>query len=193
MIHLFSKNRHWLMGMGLLLSLAISAHGQTPIRVDQATTVEYVRSCQKPNGAFGPIDQVYTDVAWTFPAVRTLQLLGASLPDTDSCLANGGQSWMEKAPWKNGPWYWSFYQKASLYALYGRNDHREPGMIPGSSWEFTYVPRKSYTEFRDYLNGAFFDMESLWHMTAGVLALGGKIENTDAVAKFIRSKQLATG
>ncbi len=193
MIHLFLKNKFSLIGIGLLLSLANPAKGQTHVRTDSHATVEYVLSCQKPNGAFGPIDHAYTDVAWTYPAVRTLQLLGAPLPDADSCLTNGGQSWMEKAPWKNGPWYWSFYQKAHLYALYGRDDHHEPGITRGSSWEFTYVPRKNYTEFRDYFKGVFFDMESLWHMTAGILALGGDIHKTDEVTKFIAGKQSSSG
>lgn len=179
--------------IGLFLWPTASANAQQAVRIDSRTTTTFVRSCQKPNGAFGPIDQAYTDVAWTYPAVRTLQLLGVPLPDADSCLFNGGQSWMEKASWKNGPWYWSFYQKAMLYSLYGRNDHHEPGIEPGSSWKLTYVPRKNYTEFRDYLNGAFFDMESLWHMTAGLLALGGSIQEDGAVESFINEKQLPDG
>lgn len=188
------KNKFLLVvGIGLLLWPTVSTNAQQTIRVDGRNTIAFVLSCQKPNGAFGPVDQAYTDVAWTYPAVRTLQLLGAPLPDADSCLSNGGQSWMEKAPWKNGPWYWSFYQKAMLYSLYGRHDHREPGVEPGSSWELTHVPRKNYTEFRDYLKGSFFDMESLWHMTAGILALGGNIRETSVVESFINGNQLPDG
>ena len=32
--------------------------------VDAESVVKYVESCRKPNGAFGPKDQEYTDAAW---------------------------------------------------------------------------------------------------------------------------------
>ncbi|HMR19475.1 MAG TPA: prenyltransferase/squalene oxidase repeat-containing protein [Sphingobacterium sp.] len=194
MMCLILKNKYLLViAIGVCCVWTIPLKGQQTVQLDSRNVIEYVLSCQKPNGAFGPGDQAYTDVAWTYPAVRTLQLLGTPLPAADSCLSNGGQSWMEKAKWKNGPWYWSFYQKALLFALYGRHDHQEPEIVPGLSWKLSYVPRKNYTEFRNYLKGEFFDLESLWHTTAGIQALGGNIRETSTVADFVAGKQLSDG
>ncbi len=41
---------------------AFSAERETEINAESA--VAYINSCRKPNGAFGPADQDYTDAAW---------------------------------------------------------------------------------------------------------------------------------
>ena len=48
------------------------------VAVDADSVVKYVLSCRKPNGAFGPIDQEYTDLPWNYAAVWSVQTLGAA-------------------------------------------------------------------------------------------------------------------
>lgn len=59
------------------------------VSVGPKTVVEYVRSCRKANGAFGPLDQEYTDAAWNYPAVHALLLLGEPVADQGSILKHG--------------------------------------------------------------------------------------------------------
>src|SRR5690606_563371 len=53
--------------------------------------IAYVMNCKKPNGAFGPMDQEYTDAAWNFPAVMIREMLEVPLTEfeTQAILANG--------------------------------------------------------------------------------------------------------
>ncbi len=59
------------------------------VSVGTDAVVEYVRSCRKANGAFGPFDQEYTDAAWNYPAVHTLRLLAVEIPKKKAILQNG--------------------------------------------------------------------------------------------------------
>src|SRR5262245_46868668 len=54
--------------------------------VDADSVGAYVRSCLKPNGAFGPVDQEYTDAAWNYPAVLTLSLMGEGVENQQAIL-----------------------------------------------------------------------------------------------------------
>jgi hypothetical protein len=60
-----------------------------PVSIGADAVVQYVRSCRKANGAFGPFDQQYTDAAWNYPAVHTLRLLGVQIPKNEAILDNG--------------------------------------------------------------------------------------------------------
>lgn len=161
--------------------------------VDGQSVSEFIMSCRKPNGAFGPLNQNYTDLAWTYPAVHALRILNTRIDNDASAFANGHQSWMEKNPWKNGPWYWSFYQKAMLFKLYNKKDEFEEDVRFGQSWTLKYVPRKSYTEFRNYPRGEFFDMSSLSHMVVAIDALDGKVINPDYAKDYIIRRQAPGG
>lgn len=59
------------------------------VTVDANSVVAYIESCRKPNGAFGPRDQEYTDAAWNFPAVHVLRLLGEPIKQREQVLAHG--------------------------------------------------------------------------------------------------------
>lgn len=51
--------------------------GET-VAVDADSVLKYVATCKKPNGAYGPVDQEYTDLPWNFAAVWALQTLHAN-------------------------------------------------------------------------------------------------------------------
>ena len=70
----------------LLANVSSLIAQETP---DVASTIAYVRQCRKPSGAFGPIDQEYTDAAWNYPAVRSLQLLEQPLDNSAAIVRHG--------------------------------------------------------------------------------------------------------
>lgn len=183
----------WLSSLVVLtLQTGAIATAQT-VRGDADAVVHYVLSCQKQNGAFGPLEQAYTDVAWTYPAVYTLKLLNIPVPNADSCLRNGQQAWIEKAPWKNGPWYSSFFQKTDLYRLFGKEGPLEEGIAPGKSWQLAFKPRTSYLELRNYHTGEFFDLASLWCIVGTTKHLRASVANPEAANTFISSRQTSAG
>ncbi|WP_373511495.1 prenyltransferase/squalene oxidase repeat-containing protein [Persicitalea sp.] len=170
-------------------------HGTTAqtVQVDADAAARYVLSCQKSNGAFGPYDMDYTDLAWTYPAVYALKLLDVPVPNADSCFKNGRQAWIEKASWKNGPWYWSFSQKVDLYRLFGQPGADEEGVAAGVPWKLHYKPRTSYRELRKYPEGEFFDLTSLWHLVGSAQTLRSPIANPEVVKAFILQRQAPGG
>lgn len=161
--------------------------------VDAAAAVRYIRSCRKPGGGFGPAAMAYADLAWTFPAVAGLKLLEEEIADPEACYEQGGKAWIEKAGWKNGPWYWSLHQKTRLYQLLERSGPMEADFPMRQVWSVHYVPRTNYTEFRTYVDGAFFDMASLWYLTEAIYATGGSLENPETVRQYVLSRQAPAG
>ncbi len=183
---------HWFFIICLATGISCNLSAQT-VPVDADAAARYALSCQKPNGAFGPYDMNYTDVAWTYPAVYTLKLLDVPVPHADSCFKNGQQAWIEKAPWKNGPWYWSFFQKVDLYRLFGQPGPNEPGVAVGSPWKLYYKPRTSYLELRKYPEGEFFDLASLWQLVSSAQTLRSSIANPEMVRAFVTDRQAPGG
>lgn len=179
--------------LALFVVLAGELADAQPVTVNADAAVRYVLSCQKPNGAFGPTEMAYTDLAWTYPAVYTLKLLKAPIPNVDSCFRNGQQAWIEKAAWKNGPWYWSFFQKTDLYRLLAQKGPEEEGVTLGKSWQLRFKPRTSYLELRKYPEGEFFDITSLWYLVASAKNLNGQITNPGIASEFIRERQAKAG
>ena len=162
--------------------------------VDSRSVVNYLLEHQKKNGAFGPDNKEYTDLAWNYPAVNALMLLGSDIPREKECFENGNKSWMELNPWKNGPWYWSFYQKANLYQLFKNKDNDfEEGIQRGQEWNILYKPRKGYLELREYQNGFFFDIPSLSYLINGIKLVDGKVLNKVYVADYLKTRQSDNG
>lgn len=176
----------------ILNPFSFLSFGQKKI-VNSQSAIEYVLNQQKPNGAFGPKNKEYTDLAWTYPAVHTLKILKSSLPDEKSCFENGNQSWIEKESWRNGPWYWSFYQKANLYNLYNKKDVFEYDVDFNQNWTLQFKSRKGFAELREYPQGIFFDMSSLWHMISAIKSLDGTITNPEYIGDYINKRQLKNG
>lgn len=163
------------------------------IVVEAQSVIDYVLRLQKQNGAFGPENKEYTDLAWTYPAVQTLKILKSDIPNEDSCFVNGNKSWIEIEAWRNGPWYWSFYQKANLYNLCNRKDSFEHDVNFGQKWTLQFKPRKGYLETRDYPQGIFFDMSSLWYMISAIEMLDGTITNPEYIQSYINARQVKNG
>lgn len=161
--------------------------------VDAETIIDYILSCQKSNGGFGPLDMEYNDLAWTYPAVHALTILGSDIPNPDSCYKNGRQSWIEKVSWRNGPWYWSLHQKVNLYKVMNKTGFLEDGFLPDKEWVLQFKPRTNYTEFREYTDGYFFDMASLWNVVEAIDILNGTIENKEFVKNYILHRQTNSG
>src|SRR5262245_22816548 len=98
------------------------------IVVDADSVAKYVESCRKSNGAFGPIDQDYTDAAWNYPAVRTLQLLGKPIARPEAVLAHGVGTPAGHAGFGH---YHFFHQHATRSALGGaiKPGHRKVAVM----------------------------------------------------------------
>ena len=56
---------------------------------DKDSVVEYLESCRKANGSFGPVDQAYSDAAWNYPAVATFTTLGEAVARPGAILKHG--------------------------------------------------------------------------------------------------------
>ncbi|MGM0377650.1 MAG: prenyltransferase/squalene oxidase repeat-containing protein [Bacteroidota bacterium] len=186
-------SNHLISFIFLILLLNITPSGFSNEKINLHSVKNYILSCQKQNGAFGPYNMEYTDLAWTYPAVHTLKILGIDIPYADSCYINGGKAWIEKANWKNGPWYWSLHQKANLYKLMNIEDSLEEGFPKGKSFTLQFLPRESYIESRSYLSGNFFDMTSLWNLVEAISVMEGQINNPPEIRKYIVSRQAGNG
>ena len=84
--------------------------------LDADSVVQYVLSCRKENGAFGPTDQDYTDAAWNFPAVKTLALLGEEIDRPQQVIDNG----LGYPPGHVGYGHWQFLHQHGLRKQLGR-------------------------------------------------------------------------
>lgn len=73
----------------VLITCFVVPSSAEEVTVDAESVVRYVESCRKPNGAFGPIDQEYTDAAWNYPAVWTLQMLNREIANPDAIEKHG--------------------------------------------------------------------------------------------------------
>src|SRR5690554_6099629 len=174
----------------LLSSISLNAQEK---EINAGSAVDFLLSMQKSNGAFGPLNKEYTDLAWTYPAVHALKILQVPIPQEEAAFTNGNRSWNEKRGWKNGPWYWSFYQKAHLFHLYNKKDNFEDDVTFGQDWTLRYEPRKGYGEFRTYPKGQFFDMSSLWHLSGSIEFLEGSVKNIEYVREYIEKRQAKDG
>ncbi|KAA5824798.1 terpene cyclase/mutase family protein [Algibacter amylolyticus] len=162
--------------------------------IDASSVVSYLIDHQKENGAFGPHNKEYTDLAWNYPALHTLKILGAEIPREKEAFENGNKSWIEINSRKNGPWYWSFFQKAHLYKLFNStNVDFEIGVKRNQNWEIKFKPRKNYLEVRGYTKGHFFDIPSLWHMLGALYLLDGNVSNKEYVENYLIKRQAENG
>ena len=99
-----------LVAQGFAFRTSSPARAEDVVRVSAESTVRFILSCEKSNGAFGPFEQEYTDLAWNYPAVHALHLLGESVSRAKDCYRNGTTSF-GKTP------FWSRYQQRLLGSL----------------------------------------------------------------------------
>lgn len=150
------------------------------VTVDAETIKHYLLSCRKPNGAFGPIEQDYTDLAWNYPAVHALRLLNVDIPDVDRCIRNGSLP-SQRMPLAG------VYQKAMLDHILGkRSDSKWK-----RSWTLEFGQREAFS--LDEGRGVFHDMESLWHLVAAITISGGRVANSDEIRKKVADYQERDG
>ncbi len=170
--------------------------------VDAHATVKYLLRHQKPNGAFGPIDQQHSDLAWNYPAVHALVLLGTEIPRREQCLQNGQWAAFREPDAHRTNLHWDLYQKVQLNVLLspkGKPPHvfprqRDDGKtIPlGKAWKLTYEDRKG-NYYGPYGMGVYYDLSTLWFMTSALVSLGGTIDNMEEVKQFILPRQTDSG
>jgi len=162
--------------------------------LDASSIISYVLNHQKDNGAFGPHNKEYTDLAWNYPAIHTLKILDATIPREKEAFENGNKAWIEMNSRKNGPWYWSFFQKAHLYNLYNiSSTNFEEGVKRNQNWDIQFKARKTYLETNTYKKGYFFDISSLWHMIGALHLLDGNITSKNDVENYLKMRQVENG
>ncbi|MFH1718769.1 MAG: prenyltransferase/squalene oxidase repeat-containing protein [Planctomycetota bacterium] len=196
-----------------LMSVAVVLMGQAAngkdVKVDSAATVKYLLSCQKANGAFGPIDQEYSDLAWNYPAVHALTLLNVDIPRAADCLDNGQWAAFRQPDAHRTNLHWDLYQKTHLNLLLaakikGRDIDVFPGqrkslgllteddrrIKPGRNWELQYKDRQAQY-YGPYGVGVFYDIPTLWYMTDVLTSLDGTITNPELATEYILARQAA--
>lgn len=191
-----------------LLGFAVFVEGQAVIggevEVDSESAVRYLLSCRKPNGAFGPIDQEHSDLAWNYPAVHALTLLDIDIPRAEDCLKNGQWAAFREKDAHRTNLHWDLYQKTHLNLLLApRLEGQRIEVFPGQrkdgriiklakSWELQYKDRKALY-YGPYGVGVFYDIPTLWYMVDVLASLGGTISNPGFAKDYICRRQAGNG
>jgi len=193
-----------------LLSLVFCAHVQGfeadagEVQVNADSTVRFLLKHQKVNGAFGPIDQEHSDLAWNYPAVHALLLLGADIPFPDECLKNGQWAAFRHKDSHDTNLYWDFYQKVRLNLLLAdvpsqahefivpTQKEGPEGISVDTPWVLSYQDRK-VRYIAPYGLSKFHDLSSLWYMAGSLIRLGATVDNVDLAKEFIYSRQSPCG
>lgn len=169
---------------------------ETTVReVGLAECVEYLRAAEKPNGAFGPHENTYTDAAWNYPAVASLLLLGEEIPRPEEALENGSTVIYSFAM---HPKFQGLAALGHLHRLLGSN-HLESEEIPRREWELEYMFLEDLTGGEglwrnlNSSNMRYPSMSTLWNLIDGLSASGGTFTNPNEVADFIADRQAPDG
>jgi prenyltransferase beta subunit len=221
-----TTQRHATLSRWLLLVVAVAGSAgitcaqtadQSSPLVGLDQTVEYVLSCRKSNGAFGPKDQDYTDAAWNYPAVHTLRLLGEKIPaaNAETVLKHG----LGYPKGHAGYGHWLVYHQAMTRWLLTEPDDRSAtasgnnGRTPrvrlkhqgfdvryyGSAFgtggdDFFNVDGASTAErFRTASELGFYNLSSLHYLISAILADERAIANSTPLVEFILKRQAANG
>lgn len=198
-----------LLFIGSTVGQATSAHGQDVgfVTVDANSVVAYLQSCRKPNGAFGPADQDYTDAAWNYPAVHALQLLGEKISRPQLVLANG----LGSPAGHVGYGHWQFFHEHQIRALLQeplQPEHEQvellhQGFEPryygspfGTDSDSHFKPltgaeRTAVDRSRQQLG--FYNLSSLYYLLAGMQASQRKPRNPAESVAYIRQRQAPCG
>jgi prenyltransferase beta subunit len=213
----------------LLLQLALLvgvALGSSPLSfgqvVDQSSRSvgldqagEYVLSCRKPNGAFGPRDQEYTDAAWNYPAVHSLRLLGVDIQNSDAVLRHG----LSYPSGHAGYGHWlTYHQAMTRWLLTDANGQSSsipndvkrsgPVTLTHQGFEVRYYGSPFGTGGDDFFKTdgvsaaarfhkanelGYYNLSSLHFLIAAILADGREIANPEPLVEFIRQRQSLNG
>lgn len=186
---------------------------EKPTVVTADSVVAYVLSCRKANGAFGPIDQEYTDAAWNYPAVHTLRLLGAGISDVDRVLAHG----LGYPAGHAGYGHWLVYHQTLTRWLLAHgtsvpesatNTDRSAVRLVHQGFAIRYYGSPFGTggdhffkadgvstarQFGDARELGYYNLSSLYYMLAALHADGRHVSNPDELIKFILKRQAPNG
>jgi hypothetical protein len=180
------------------------------VGLDQA--IEYVLSCQKPNGAFGPTDQDYTDAAWNYPAIHSLRLLGAEVSNSEAVLRHG----LAYPSGHAGYGHWLVYHQAMTRWLLSSASgtkvdtapNRAPATLTHQGFEVRYYGSpfgtggeeffktdgpSTASRFQQTTEFGFYNLSSLHFLIAATLADGREVANPEPLVEFIRQRQAANG
>ena len=218
--------RHSSLLCPLLLIVAIA--GSTGISFAQPTdqssrlvglnqTVEYVLSCRKPNGAFGPNDQDYTDAAWNYPAVHALRLLGEKIPASEAAAVlkhglgypSGHAGYGHWLVYHQSMTRWLLAESNTPAATASRNVGRQPRVtLKHQGFEVRYYGSPFGTGGDDFfkVDGAstaerfqktdelgYYNLSSLHFLISAILVDGRAIANPAPLVEFIQQRQAANG
>ena len=131
--------------------------------VDGKSTVAYLQAARKPNGAYGPHAQTYTDLYWNYAAVHALTLLGVELSDKSRIYENG-----------NGGPMRDKHVRAHL-------DNLLAGLLDQKSWAGQSIEVNEPC------------LTDTWYTVSSIVSLGGKVANISEVVKTVADRQYRTG
>lgn len=187
------------------------ALADTEVTINADSAEAYIKSCRKPNGAFGPKDQDYTDAAWNYPAVHALRLLNVEIPDADRILMNG----LGYPTGHAGCGHWLVYHQAmTRWLLEGASrsptdgprgkkvrlkfqgyDVRYYGSPFGTGGDHFFKTSGSSTarQFHEAKELGYYNLSSLFYLLAALEADGREPANPHQLAQFILGRQAPNG
>jgi prenyltransferase beta subunit len=175
--------------------------------VNSDSVARYVLSCRKPNGAFGPADQSYTDAAWNYPAISTLKLLDVELSNPQAVLANG----LGQPTGHVGCGHWQFFHQHMIRRALGQPiqcKHRQVQLVHqgfevryyGSPFgtggdTFFKSTSNSKPDPRDVAANelGFYNLSSLYYLLVGLKASRREPANGEELVSYIKQRQAPSG
>ena len=174
--------------------------------VDAESVVKYVESCRKPNGAFGPKDQEYTDAAWNYPAVMTLRTMGKEVEQSQAVLQHG----LGFPEGHGGYGHWLFFHRQMIKSLLGVKDDLSSiqftlifqGFKPnyygspfGGDAELMFKLNAEDLEKREQKTTqlGYYNLSSLYYTLVSLRLYKGQISNSAELIQFIQQRQAPCG
>ncbi|MFT5526285.1 MAG: prenyltransferase beta subunit [Pirellulaceae bacterium] len=181
-----------------------------PVSAD--SVVQYVQSCRKPNGAFGPLDQEYTDAAWNYPAVQTLLIMGAQIDRPADIMKHG----LGFPSGHGGYGHWLFFHQQMTRKLLSKGGVlQEKGVLQSKKLKLVHqgyqalyygspfgsdgnlMYQASESSLAAHLDRAehlqYYNLSSLYYLLAAVDAAGLTVSNPDELATYIKARQASSG
>ena len=164
--------------------------------------VGYIESCRKPNGAFGPVDQAYTNAAWNYPAVAALKTLGRQIANADAILQHG----VGRPKGHAGAGHWQFFHKHRIQQLLDApmNPEHQNVRLTHQGFEIRYYGSPFGTGGDAFFNAGgepdseardlgFYNLSSLYYLLGGLEASGREAANSAELVDYVRERQAPNG
>lgn len=193
---------------GLLLLLLLFGFAALTAEAEaELTVVDYIESCRKPSGAFGPVDQTYTDAAWNYPAVAALQALGEPVEQPGAILRHG----VSRPKGHAGPGHWQFFHQHRLQQLLGSpmTPKFAKVRLVHQGYEIRYYGSPFGTDGDAFFNVGgepnpdprdleaeelgYYNLSSLYYLLAGLDASGRAPANPADLIQFVLARQAPNG